>query len=231
MQGAGSGFIIDPSGIIVTNNHVVGHADKIVVSLTDGTELPARVVGTRRADRRRASSRSQANRPLPAVTWGDSRAVEVGDWMLAAGNPFGLGGSVTAGIVSARGRDIGAGPFDDFLQTRRADQPGQLRRPAVQHGRRGDRHQHGDRLALRRLGRHRLRHPERDGQPIVDQLRNGGRIERGWLGVSVAGSPSGGRRRVDRRGGAQRPGGAGGRARRRHGDGGQRRARWTPRAA
>ena len=115
MQGAGSGFIIDPSGIIVTNNHVVGHADKIVVSLIDGTELPARVLGSDGLTDI-AVIKVEANHTLPAVTWGDSRAVEVGDWILAAGNPYGLGGSVTAGIISGRGRDIGAGPYDNFLQ-------------------------------------------------------------------------------------------------------------------
>ena len=127
MQGAGSGFIIDPSGYIVTNNHVVGQADKIVVALHDGTELPARVIGSDELTDV-ALIKVAAPHPLPFVSWGDSRAMEVGDWVVAAGNPFGLGGSVTAGIVSARGRDIGAGPFDDFLPAGRADQPGQFRR-------------------------------------------------------------------------------------------------------
>ena len=107
MIGAGSGFIIDPAGIIVTNNHVVGHADKIVVSLTDRREFPARVIGFDELTDV-AVIKVNAPGPLPYVTWGDSRQVEVGDWILAAGNPFGLGGSVTAGIVSARSRDIGA---------------------------------------------------------------------------------------------------------------------------
>src|SRR6185437_15218270 len=115
MMGTASGFIVDPSGIIVTNNHVVGHADKIMVSLTDGRRLPARVLG---ADDLTdvAVIKVSTSAPLPHVTWGDSRRVEVGDWILAAGNPFGLGGSVTAGIVSAEGRDLGSGPFDNFLQ-------------------------------------------------------------------------------------------------------------------
>ena len=122
-MGAGSGFIIDPSGLIVTNNHVVGHADKIVVSLTDGTRLPARVIGTDELTDV-ALIKVQASGPLPAVAFGDSRQVEVGDWVLAAGNPFGLGGSVTAGIISARGRDLGAGPFDNFLQLDAPINPG-----------------------------------------------------------------------------------------------------------
>ena len=123
VQGAGSGFVIDSSGIIVTNNHVVGHADKIVVSLSNGTELPAKVLGTDELTDI-AVIKVEAPTSLPAVTWGDSRGVEVGDWILAAGNPFGLGSSVSAGIVSARGRDIGAGPFDDFLQIDAPINPG-----------------------------------------------------------------------------------------------------------
>jgi serine protease Do len=121
--GAGSGFIIDSSGLIVTNNHVVGHAAKIVVSLTDGTELPAKVIGSDDLTDV-ALIKVEATHPLPAVSWGDSRQVEVGDWIMAAGNPFGLGGSVTVGIVSARGRDIGSGPFDDFLQLDAPINPG-----------------------------------------------------------------------------------------------------------
>ncbi len=123
VQGAGSGFVIDPSGIIVTNNHVVGHADRIIVSLSDGTELPAKVIGTDEltdiAVIKVDGAPAAARRDL-----GRSRAVEVGDWILAAGNPFGLGSSVSAGIVSARGRDIGAGPFDDFLQIDAPINPG-----------------------------------------------------------------------------------------------------------
>ena len=107
----------------MTNNHVVGHADKIVVSLTNGTRLPAEVIGTDELTDV-ALIKVQATGPLPAVAFGDSRQVEVGDWVLAAGNPFGLGGSVTAGIVSARGRDLGAGPFDNFLQLDAPINPG-----------------------------------------------------------------------------------------------------------
>ena len=127
MMGAGSGFIIDPSGVIVTNNHVVGHADKIVVSLTDGTGAPGPRDRRRRADRHRRHQ-GQLAEPLPYVSWGDSRQVEVGDWILAAGNPFGLGGSVTAGIVSARGPRHRRGAVRRLPATRRTDQSGQLRR-------------------------------------------------------------------------------------------------------
>ncbi|MBX6376072.1 MAG: trypsin-like peptidase domain-containing protein, partial [Acetobacteraceae bacterium] len=115
-RGAGSGFIIDASGHVVTNNHVVGNATRVTVSLQNGTEFPARVVGSDDLTDL-ALLKIEAGRPLPYVTWGSSASLRVGQWVLAAGNPFGLGGSVTSGIVSALGREIGAGPFDDFIQT------------------------------------------------------------------------------------------------------------------
>src|SRR5262249_17659568 len=112
----GSGFVIDPSGIIVTNNHVVDGADDITVTFPDGKSLQANVVGhDPKADV--AVLRVTPKAPLPFVKFGNSDAARVGDWVLAIGNPFGLGGSVTAGIVSARNRDINAGPYDDFIQT------------------------------------------------------------------------------------------------------------------
>ncbi len=115
VEARGSGFIIDPDGVIVTNNHVVKDAKSVSVTLDDGTELPARIVGRdERTDL--AVLRVDAGHKLPYVQLGDSRDVKVGEWVVAMGNPFGLGGTVTAGIVSARGRDIGSGPYDDFLQ-------------------------------------------------------------------------------------------------------------------
>ncbi|HVH75025.1 MAG TPA: DegQ family serine endoprotease [Stellaceae bacterium] len=112
----GSGFIVDPRGFIVTNNHVIAGADQITVILHDDTNLKAKVVGRdKKTDI--ALLKVDAGRPLPAVEWGNSDAARVGDWVLAIGNPFGLGGSVTAGILSARQRDINSGPYDDFLQT------------------------------------------------------------------------------------------------------------------
>ena len=111
----GSGFIIDPSGLIVTNNHVVGEAAKVEIVLQDNTRYPAQIVGRDpRTDI--AVLKIKAEKPLPYVAFGDSGAAQVGDWVVAVGNPFGLGGSVTTGIISARGRDIHAGQFDDFLQ-------------------------------------------------------------------------------------------------------------------
>jgi serine protease Do len=182
--GAGSGFIIDPSGIIVTNNHVVGSATRIVVSLGDGTELPARVLGTDELTDI-AVIKVDAGRKLPAVVWGDSRQVQVGDWILAAGNPFGLGGSVTAGIVSARGREIGAGPFDDFFQLDAPINPGNSGGPSFNMA--------GEVIALNTalvsptgasvgIG---FAIPSEIVTQIVGELLTHGRVDRGWLGVEV----------------------------------------------
>ena len=184
MLGAGSGFIIDPTGVIVTNNHVVGSADKITVSFADGHQLPARVLGSDELTDI-AVIKVDTKTPLPYVTWGDSHAVQVGDWVLAAGNPFGLGSSITAGIVSARGRDIGAGPFDDFLQLDAPINPGNSGGPSFD--------MRGEVVALNTaivsptggsvgIG---FGIPSEIVAPIVDQLRREGHIDRGWLGVSV----------------------------------------------
>jgi serine protease Do len=112
----GSGFIIDPSGLIVTNNHVIEDADQITVTLNDGSSLPARLIG--RDDKTDlALLKVNTKRPLPATHFGDSDKARIGDWVIAIGNPFGLGSTVTAGIVSARNRNIDAGPYDEFIQT------------------------------------------------------------------------------------------------------------------
>jgi len=116
MQSLGSGFIIDPAGYVVTNNHVIADADEITVILHDNTNLKASVVG-RDTKTDIAVLKVKSDKPLVAVPWGDSDVSRVGDWVLAIGNPFGLGGTVTAGILSARQRDISSGPYDDFLQT------------------------------------------------------------------------------------------------------------------
>ena len=117
MTSLGSGFVIDPSGVIVTNNHVIAEADKIAVILSDKTRLEAEVIG-RDAKTDIALLRvAPGKKKLAALKLGNSDATRVGDWVLAIGNPFGLGGTVTAGIVSARQRDINSGPYDDFIQT------------------------------------------------------------------------------------------------------------------
>jgi serine protease Do len=184
MIGAGSGFVLDPKGIIVTNNHVVGNADKILVSFTDGTELPAHIIGTDELTDI-AVIKVDADHLLPAVPWGDSRVMQVGDWIMAAGNPFGLGGSVTAGIVSARGRDIGAGPFDDFFQLDAPINPGNSGGPSF--------NMSGQVVALNTaivsptggsvgIG---FAIPSEIASKIVDELLAKGHVDRGWLGVVV----------------------------------------------
>ncbi len=186
-MGAGSGFIIDPSGLIVTNNHVVGHADRIVVALADGTQLPANVIGSDELTDI-ALIKVQASSTLPYVSFGDSRQAEVGDWVLAAGNPFNLGGSVTAGIISARGRDLGSGsgPFENnFLQLDAPINPGNSGGPIF--------NMDGQVIAISTaivspsggsvgIG---FAIPSELVIPIVNQLRSSGHIERGWLGVTV----------------------------------------------
>jgi serine protease Do len=112
----GSGFIVDPSGYIVTNNHVIEDSDQITVSLQDGTQLPAKVVG-RDVKTDLALLKVAPKKPLPATHFGDSDHARIGDWVIAIGDPFGIGSTVTAGIVSARNRNINAGPYDDFIQT------------------------------------------------------------------------------------------------------------------
>ena len=111
----GSGFVIDPAGYVVTNNHVVANAQKVNVTFQDNIQHQAKVLGRdERTDL--ALLKLDTNQQLPYVTWGNSDDAKVGDWVVAVGNPFGLGGTVTAGIISALGRNINEGPYDDFLQ-------------------------------------------------------------------------------------------------------------------
>ncbi|MGH6827284.1 MAG: DegQ family serine endoprotease [Rhizomicrobium sp.] len=112
----GSGFIIDPAGYIVTNNHVIEDSDQITVTLSDGSTLSAKIVG-RDVKTDLALLKVTSKKPLPTAHFGDSDKTRIGDWVMAIGDPFGLGSTVTAGIVSARNRDINAGPYDDFIQT------------------------------------------------------------------------------------------------------------------
>ena len=114
-QAQGSGFIVDAAGYVVTNNHVIDGAEEITVTTHDGAKLDAKLVG-RDPKTDLALLKVEAGKPLPYLEFGDSDKARVGDWVIAIGNPFGLGGTVTSGIVSARGRDIQAGPYDDFLQ-------------------------------------------------------------------------------------------------------------------
>ena len=189
LRGAASGFIIDPSGVIVTNNHVIRDATRILVSLSDGRTLRARVVG---ADALTdvAVLKVDAGGPLPFVRFGDSAAVQVGDWVLACGNPFGLGGSVTAGIVSAEGRNLhAAGPFDRFLQIDAPLNPGNSGGPLFDL----DGQVIGMNTAIVApnggsvgIG---FAIPSNALAPIVAQLRANGFISRGWLGVAIEDVP------------------------------------------
>ena len=184
VTGAGSGFIIDPAGFIVTNNHVVGNATRVVVALQDGSEQTARVVGTDELTDL-ALLKIEPRETLVAVPFGASGAARVGSWVLAAGNPFGLGGTVTSGIVSARGREIGAGPFDDFIQTDAAINPGNSGGPLFNAA--------GEVIGINTaiyspsgasagIG---FATPSDLARPVIEQLKRDGRVERGWLGVSV----------------------------------------------
>ncbi|MCI1697106.1 MULTISPECIES: S1C family serine protease [Acetobacter] len=181
---AGSGFLIDPSGFIVTNGHVVEDADTITVSLVSGKEFTATLVGMDPLTDIAVIKITSAE-ALPYVEWGDSRQVQVGDWIMAAGNPFGLGSSVTAGIVSARGRDIGSSPFDDFLQLDAPINPGNSGGPTFNLA--------GQVVALNTaivsptggsvgLG---FSIPSEIVIPIVETLRQTGHIDRGWLGATL----------------------------------------------
>lgn len=184
MVGAGSGFIVDPSGIIVTNRHVVGGADKVVVSLSNGHEMPARLLG---ADPLTdiAVIKVDSPEPLPHVTWGDSQQTDIGDWILVAGNPFGFGSSVTAGIVSAVGRDLGIGSLDDFIQLDAPINPGNSGGPAF--------NMRGQVVAVNAaivtpaggsvgIG---FGIPSEIVAPIVAEIEATGHAEHGWLGITL----------------------------------------------
>jgi serine protease Do len=180
----GSGFIIDPAGLVITNNHVVDGADKVVVILNDGTELDAEVLGRdRRTDV--AVLKVKPTKPLVAVQFGDSDALRVGEWVIAVGNPYGLGGTVTAGIVSAIDRDINAGPYDDFIQTDAAINQGNSGGPLFDM----DGHVIGiNSVIYSRTGGNvgiGFSIPARLVQRVVADLRKYGQVQRGWLGVGI----------------------------------------------
>jgi serine protease Do len=180
----GSGFIIDPSGIVITNNHVIAEADEITVILNDDTRLTARVIG-RDAKTDIAVLQVNADNPLPFVEFGSSREARVGDWVLAIGNPFGLGGSVTAGIISARSRFINAGPYDNFIQTDASINRGNSGGPLFNL----DGQVIGINTAIFSpsggsvgIG---FSIPSDMAKNVIAQLREYGHTRRGWLGVRI----------------------------------------------
>ncbi|WP_406600808.1 DegQ family serine endoprotease [Microvirga rosea] len=180
----GSGFVIDPSGIVVTNNHVIGDANEITVIFSDGTRLKADIVGKdTKVDL--AVLKVKSDKPLKAVKFGDSDALRPGDWVMAIGNPFGLGGSVTAGIVSARGRNIESGPYDNYIQTDAAINKGNSGGPLF--------NMNGEVVGINTailsptggsvgIG---FAVPASTASPVIDQLRQFGETRRGWLGVRI----------------------------------------------
>ena len=180
----GSGFIVDPAGYIVTNNHVIAEADEITVRLHDDTTLEAEIVG--RDDKTDlALLKVDSDSPLPATTWGESDATRIGDWVLAIGNPFGLGGTVTAGIVSARSRDINAGPYDDFLQTDASINRGNSGGPMFN----TDGEVIGVNTAIFSPSGGSIgigfAIPSAIAENVIAQLRQHGDVKRAWLGVRI----------------------------------------------
>ncbi|PKP73834.1 MAG: trypsin [Alphaproteobacteria bacterium HGW-Alphaproteobacteria-6] len=184
VQGIGTGFIISAGGDIVTNNHIVEGADSVTVTLADGTSLKAEVVGTDPASDL-ALIRVRAGRDLPAVSFGDSAALRVGQDVIAIGNPFGLGNTVTAGIVSALGRDISAGPFDDFIQTDAAINRGNSGGPLFNAA--------GEVVGINTaivspsggsvgIG---FAVPSATARAVIADLGDDGKVDRGWLGVAI----------------------------------------------
>jgi len=183
MTSLGSGFIIDPSGYVVTNNHVIADADKITVLLHDETELQATLVG-RDEKTDLALLKVEAGRPLPSTNWGDSDELRIGDWVMAIGNPFGLGGTVTAGIVSARGRQIG-GTYDDYIQTDASINRGNSGGPLFD--------MNGQVIGINTaifsqtggsvgIG---FAIPSSLAKNVIAQIRQFGKPKRGWLGVRI----------------------------------------------
>ncbi len=180
----GSGFIVDPSGLVVTNNHVIADADAINVILHDGRVFKAELVG-RDSKADLAVLRIKVAEKLPALTFGDSDAGRVGDWVLAIGNPYGLGGTVTAGIISARSRDINAGPYDDFIQTDAAINRGNSGGPLF--------NMKGEVIGINTaiysqsggsigIG---FAIPSNLAKPVIVDLERFGKARRGWLGVHI----------------------------------------------
>src|SRR5262245_23782234 len=182
----GSGFIIDASGIVVTNNHVIADSDEITVILNDGTRLKAELIGTdKKVDL--ALLRVKSDKPLKAVTFGDSDKLRLGEWVIAIGNPFNMGGTVTAGIVSARNRDINSGPYDNYIQTDAAINRGNSGGPLFNL----DGEVIGINTAIISPGSGGgsvgigFAVPAKTAVAVIDQLKQFGETRRGWLGVRI----------------------------------------------
>ena len=177
----GSGFIIDQDGDILTNNHVVEKADEIKIKTTDGKEYDAKVVGRDPKTDIALIKIAADGKSLKTAKLGDSEAIRVGDWVMAVGNPFGLGNTVTAGIISAKGRIIEAGPYDDFLQTDAAINPGNSGGPLF--------NMNGEVVGINTaivaqgqgIG---FATPINMAKEILDQLKTG-KVVRGWLGIMI----------------------------------------------
>jgi serine protease Do len=180
----GSGFIIDSAGIVVTNNHVISEADEITVILNDGTRLKAELLGKdQKTDI--ALLKVKPEKPLKAVKFGDSEKLRLGEWVIAIGNPFSLGGTVTAGIVSARNRDINSGPYDNYIQTDASINRGNSGGPLF--------NLDGEVIGVNTaiispsggsigIG---FAVPSKTALPVIDQLKQFGETRRGWLGVRI----------------------------------------------
>ncbi len=182
MRGQGSGFVITPDGQIVTNNHVIDGADKITVKFQDDTkEYVAKVIGRDR-ETDLAVIKIDVKRQLPVLRLGDSDAIQVGEWVLAIGNPYGLDNTVTAGIISAKHRIIGAGPFDNFLQTDASINPGNSGGPLL--------NMKGEVIGINTAINAAAENigfaiPSTQAEKIINQLRTGKEVKRGWLGVTI----------------------------------------------
>ena len=184
MQSLGSGFVVDPSGLIVTNNHVIKGADTITVTLQDNTVLKARLLGhDDKTDL--ALLKVDPAHPLPAVAFGDSDKARVGDWVVAIGNPFGLSGTVTAGIVSSRGRSLDSGPYDDFIQTDAPINRGNSGGPLFDM----DGGVIGINTAIYSPSGGSIgigfSIPSNEARGVIEQLRRYGKARRGWIGVRI----------------------------------------------
>jgi serine protease Do len=184
VQSLGSGFVIDPAGIIITNNHVIADADEISAKFSDGTSLIAEVIG-RDEKTDIAVLRVEPEAPLPSVKFGSADILRVGDWVMAIGNPFGLGGTVTVGIVSARNRNIQSGPYDNFIQTDAAINRGNSGGPLF--------NLDGEVIGINTaiysptggsigIG---FAIPAESAVNVINQLREFGETRRGWLGVRI----------------------------------------------